>query len=1423
MAREYPQLSQPSPGFNLAGARNAGYSDSEIADYLSQQSSFDIGAARKAGYSDNEITGFLSAPPPSAPAKEDQSSTIGATVRGAERGAAPAAGGFAGMVGGAELGAMAGAAIPVLGETGIGELGGAVVGGLAGAFGGSAAVQSVQNAILDMVPESVRAAIGQSKTQQEADELAHPYASMIGELAPNLALMRPGAAVKLAESGGSALARALASPVGSRAVGAGLMGAQEAATEEIQTGTIDPTKVAIAAGSGALMNRETKLGEGIRGRIEGAIPRIGPVPTSASPEAVAEAVTAAPSVDAAIATAKSVAEAPASVGAATADVRAAGEAAIKAREPIAWEPIYSDADVEIGQHNPKTGEIRWADNSPGGIAQATETVKDSVSQATLNGATPPIIPSGRAENVQPVSVSPGAGEGLVLPNMSSIVPEELAQRGSKAPEIQGAAYPGVGTPEIATGSTTATGQPVTPIMAAEIPGSADVIHSQEPAPQFDPLAYLNQARAIVRDKRIPITPDALAKRLDIAPDEASRVIATLVSSPDSGVILDAKGNPRRIAQRSGPPDVASFLADRGGIRDDEGHDLKGSGLQQLVPGAGPLVRSTGMSIDEAGEKLSEAGFFGPAKAGAERPSEADVLDLISQTAGRNKVYLPEDQAGAAETATARRDAETQAAAVTDIHDVAKAYGIEPTQDHVDAVLERMGPRGISAEDATVDYLERLAIQADSEHSTETGNAALDIATPKPAIVVSRQGAADRANGKPVTGSAIEPSATVEGGDVGEATAPRATAIEEAQGVIQDAEDYVPFQRRKADEAPSMFATEPGAEDARGNALPQTIIPGAERASERTMLERQAQAPLRGEPGQKATTGLGLFDKNAPLEKGGKPEEDQGALFARRGEEPSYPLASKDEWYGNANFENTGGKLQWMTPDEYLAKVRSLKIDETSRDNIDDLKLHMGSGKPLDPLSITADGKEDGRHRAVAAKELGIRKVPVITWEKPEDATLFKRGDGKAHPSDATTQSFGRGTTGGFSPEFHAEREAVATDLQKRLSKIGPKGTALKVPDWIKTVANGKASAVDALYLRKLIAVALDTKDKIGAVNHEVVHALREAGSFNSTEWNILRSKAENEWIAKHRIEKRYGNITREQTVEEAIAHEFSDWANAKEKPRTTIGRIFQNMWDTVRSIGDTLRGAKFNTPEDIFGAVDRGTIARRGVAEAGREEPQFQTRDDKPETRAYWNAQTGKVEYRTYTPKPAVETSPEVEKNPRALSLQPIEGEGEWAGRGVNNAAYKVGTEAPQKEAADKMVAKDYDRAVSIALRQEQPPKNVHPEFYYMAVERKATRDGDTATLLKLHNSKIAEEATIMGQRNAAWRNRDELSPVIAMESLEAARTATLKARGVADPVKAKNALTDEYVAGVQATKKAVSRASKRETIQEFIASIRCK
>ena len=85
----------------------------------------------------------------------------------------------------------------------------------------------------------------------------------------------------------------------------------------------------------------------------------------------------------------------------------------------------------------------------------------------------------------------------------------------------------------------------------------------------------------------------------------------------------------------------------------------------------------------------------------------------------------------------------------------------------------------------------------------------------------------------------------------------------------------------------------------------------------------------------------------------------------------YPLAP-----AGTRYEEFGGELTYMTPDEYLSRVRPLTLDEESLDNIAALKSHVQSGGQLDPLHIYQSGVEDGRHRAYMAKELGIEKIPV---------------------------------------------------------------------------------------------------------------------------------------------------------------------------------------------------------------------------------------------------------------------------------------------------------------------------------------------------------------------------------------------------------------------------------------------------------------
>jgi hypothetical protein len=106
---------------------------------------------------------------------------------------------------------------------------------------------------------------------------------------------------------------------------------------------------------------------------------------------------------------------------------------------------------------------------------------------------------------------------------------------------------------------------------------------------------------------------------------------------------------RRMAQpanRTGD-NLLQYIASNGGISPDglneagralgsKGHDLTET-HQKFVPGRGPLIRKTGISVDDMGEKLWDAGYFGPPEV-SPRPSEDEVLQKISRAIGGEKTH-----------------------------------------------------------------------------------------------------------------------------------------------------------------------------------------------------------------------------------------------------------------------------------------------------------------------------------------------------------------------------------------------------------------------------------------------------------------------------------------------------------------------------------------------------------------------------------------------------------------------------------------------------------------------------------------------------------------------------------------------------------------------------------------------------------------
>ena len=124
-----------------------------------------------------KIQGFL---------EKEKPSQAAAFGKSAFESAGSAAGGLAGaeagLAGGAALGAMTGpfapVAVPALG------LAGGVVGGLGGGYAG----EKIQEKLGQYVPESVKQATGFSEGQRKAEKKEYPTTSMLGRIAPDVAV-----------------------------------------------------------------------------------------------------------------------------------------------------------------------------------------------------------------------------------------------------------------------------------------------------------------------------------------------------------------------------------------------------------------------------------------------------------------------------------------------------------------------------------------------------------------------------------------------------------------------------------------------------------------------------------------------------------------------------------------------------------------------------------------------------------------------------------------------------------------------------------------------------------------------------------------------------------------------------------------------------------------------------------------------------------------------------------------------------------------------------------------------------------------------------------------------------------------------------------------------------------------------------------
>jgi hypothetical protein len=237
---------------------------------------------------------------------------------------------------------------------------------------------------------------------------------------------------------------------------------------------------------------------------------------------------------------------------------------------------------------------------------------------------------------------------------------------------------------------------------------------------------------------------------------------------------------------------------------------------------------------------------------------------------------------------------------------------------------------------------------------------------------------------------------------------------------------------------------------------------------------------------------------------------------------------------------------------------------------------------LDAFPTLSASAKPGMDRAdikkmqqVAASELASRK-----GEAPSGVAVTVEGDITAAEERLALQGI-------FSPRIKERVNELDKKLRAALDKLGLKDVRLNIVGAIKS----DLGDADGVYAARLIKIALDAEKPMRVLRHEGIHALKELGAFTPDQWRVLENKAKSEWMAKYNIAdpKRYGSLSPEIQLEEAIAEAFADF-NQTKPPAGMIGNIFNRLKEFFARLDNAFKGLGFQTADDVFGRVERGEL-----------------------------------------------------------------------------------------------------------------------------------------------------------------------------------------------------------------------------------------
>ena len=216
-------------------------------------------------------------------------------------------------------------------------------------------------------------------------------------------------------------------------------------------------------------------------------------------------------------------------------------------------------------------------------------------------------------------------------------------------------------------------------------------------------------------------------------------------------------------------------------------------------------------------------------------------------------------------------------------------------------------------------------------------------------------------------------------------------------------------------------------------------------------------------------------------------------------------------------------------------------------------------------------------------------------------------------------------------DTQARQQQVEEVLKPAFAKFNLGDVGLNIVEAIKT---DDGQSADGSYARNLIQVAMDAENPLQIMRHESMHALKELGFFTPQQWRALTEQANKKWVKEYlqdqmaeievdgqtqqvtRLEayKRMG-LSKQAIIEEAIADAFGAYARGATPPPGLIASLYKKLQNFFANFGQALRGAGFESAEDIFQRIERGDLKSKAPKKEAKPVVKIKEAEKAPETK----------------------------------------------------------------------------------------------------------------------------------------------------------------------------------------------------------------